>query len=301
MPADPSPQPVAFSRKAILICGMHRSGTSVLTRACNFYGADLGLTVSGTGPDNPTGFWENAGVMQLNQDLMARLGLDWTSILSPPEMWWTADWVTSFRQRALDVLKAEFGDSRLIAIKDPRMSRLLGFWLEVLERSGMSAHLVIALRHPSEVAQSLARRNRMARARAYLLWLWHTLDALALAPAGRSCVLTYDGLMSRGPAMLEEAAALLGIDWQTGGKAAAARLADFLSPALRHHAASKIAPSFWKPLDEAVADVYTALSQAPVSPVAGLKIEPAVVELARLVAHLGGEDVLRLATPTPPA
>src|SRR5438552_2250499 len=92
-------------RKSILICGMHRSGTSALARVCNLFGVDLGRTLSGTGPDNPKGFWENAAIMQFNQMLLARLGLAWDSVLLPGERWWTEDWMRPCRQKAIEILQ----------------------------------------------------------------------------------------------------------------------------------------------------------------------------------------------------
>jgi hypothetical protein len=285
------------TRRAILICGMHRSGTSAMARACNLLGCDLGRTVSGTAHDNPTGFWENAAVKQFNDEILARLGLAWDSVLTPPEWWWTADWAAGLRGRALAILAAEFGDAPLIAIKDPRMSRLLGFWLEVMREFGATPHVMVALRHPAEVAQSLARRNRMPRARAYLLWLWHTCDALAHAPAGHSCLVSYAGLLQHGKGSLDEAAALFGFEWPEATPDCEAAIAQFLAPTLRHHQAQRITPSFWKGLDAVVEAVYTGLAGAPVRATTGPVADAGVVDLARVVALLGGEEALKLATP----
>ena len=44
---------------ALLVLGMHRSGTSALTRVLNLLGVALGDDLMPPGPDNPLGFWEH--------------------------------------------------------------------------------------------------------------------------------------------------------------------------------------------------------------------------------------------------
>jgi hypothetical protein len=46
------------SRHLILVAGMHRSGTSALTRAINLAGVPLPNDLKGASPNNQDGFWE---------------------------------------------------------------------------------------------------------------------------------------------------------------------------------------------------------------------------------------------------
>ena len=67
----------------LIVLGMHRSGTSLLTKVLEMSGAWLGEKedVSAKGPDNPTGFWEHGAVRSINQCLLEASGADWDSVL----------------------------------------------------------------------------------------------------------------------------------------------------------------------------------------------------------------------------
>ena len=67
-------------KRLTFILGMHRSGTSLITKAVQVAGVDLGDNLLPPGPDNPTGFWEDADVMQLKRYLIecARSALGYT-------------------------------------------------------------------------------------------------------------------------------------------------------------------------------------------------------------------------------
>ena len=63
----------------ICIAGMHRSGTSMLTRLLHLCGLDLGPAdrLLQPAPDNPEGFWESLPFVELNKQLLATLGGAW--------------------------------------------------------------------------------------------------------------------------------------------------------------------------------------------------------------------------------
>jgi hypothetical protein len=101
------------------------------------------------------------------------------------------DWYRSlksgaFKQRAKMLLKSEFGSSASFVLKDPRMCRLVPFWLEVCAEEGITPRLVMPIRSPIEVAQSLKHRAEFLKLRDSLsfqqnlrLWMRHVLDAEA--------------------------------------------------------------------------------------------------------------------------
>ena len=155
--------------KILTVLGMHRSGTSFLTDCIEVLGFTLPEDRSGPSTDNPKGHFEPQAVVHLNDDLMRRRG-GWWGRIAPITV--NAD------PAAMEaVLEDSFGDAPRIVIKDPRMSLLMAAWRPFLEERGpLSA--VIALRHPGEIATSLARRNAMGADMAYLSWIAYTLGAL---------------------------------------------------------------------------------------------------------------------------
>ena len=155
--------------KILTVLGMHRSGTSFLTDCIEVLGFTLPEDRSGPSTDNPKGHFEPQAVVHLNDDLMRRRG-GWWGRIAPITV--NAD------PAAMEaVLEDSFGDAPRIVIKDPRMSLLMAAWRPFLEERGpLSA--VIALRHPGEIATSLARRNAMGADMVYLSWIAYTLGAL---------------------------------------------------------------------------------------------------------------------------
>ena len=70
---NPDATPPA-AQTCILVVGMHRSGTSALTRVLNLLGAELGEGLMAPAPGNPGGFWEKREVADLND--LARCAAD---------------------------------------------------------------------------------------------------------------------------------------------------------------------------------------------------------------------------------
>mgnify|MGYP001037718924 FL=1 len=74
-------------KRALLIFGMHRSGTSAAARVVNLLGAELGNDLVPPGPDNPGGFWEHAEAVRINDDLLHGLGRTWYEMRGMPDGW----------------------------------------------------------------------------------------------------------------------------------------------------------------------------------------------------------------------
>ena len=58
----------------ILVLGMHRSGTSALTRMLNILGCALPDNLLGSNQSNPEGHWESLRAIEINDALLAALG-----------------------------------------------------------------------------------------------------------------------------------------------------------------------------------------------------------------------------------
>ena len=70
--------------RALLILGMHRSGTSAVTGALALRGVYLGQDLMPPGPDNPRGFWEHAGVVAIHERLLEALDRRWDDLRAMP-------------------------------------------------------------------------------------------------------------------------------------------------------------------------------------------------------------------------
>ncbi len=139
---------------AILVAGMHRSGTSALTRTLSLLGCDLPKT-----PSNDPEHWESKVIMNLNDEILASAGSAWHDWGAFDPGWYASPVIDEFRERAQAVLEGEFGATRLFVLKDPRICRLLGFWVEAIEIFGATPLVVSPIRNPLEVAASLETRD----------------------------------------------------------------------------------------------------------------------------------------------
>lgn len=163
-------------KTALVVLGMHRSGTSSVAGALALLGASAPQTLMRPADDNPKGFWESEVLAGLNDRLLQAGGSTWHD-WRRFDLAAVAEALPAFRAEAADKLASEFGDAELIVLKDPRICRLFGFWRGVLEDSGYRVVVVSPLRPPAEVAASLMARNAMSRSHALRLWLRHVSDA----------------------------------------------------------------------------------------------------------------------------
>ena len=162
-------------KTALVVLGMHRSGTSSVAGALTLLGAAAPRTLMAPAADNPRGFWESHVVMVLDDVLLAEAGSswsDWRRLLRTPDP-------AAARDRIVRALADEFGDAGTIVLKDPRMCRLFPAWRGAMEQAGYRPLIITPLRHPSEVAASLVARNPISREQGLRLWLRHVLDAEA--------------------------------------------------------------------------------------------------------------------------
>ena len=152
---------------------MHRSGTSALTRVLAIAGCDMPQTLVEAKPDNEAGSWESQPVVDLNDELLASAGSCWDDWRPFDRDWYESPAAGPLRDRALKVLRQEYGDSRLFVLKDPRICRLLPFWTNVLSRFEARPCIVSSIRNPLDVAASLEARDGIDPFVAYLIWLRH--------------------------------------------------------------------------------------------------------------------------------
>ena len=71
---------VVSDRICLLVLGMHRSGTSAVTRVLSIAGAKLPASLMGPGRGNEVGHWESDALATYNDELLAQLGIrhSWT-------------------------------------------------------------------------------------------------------------------------------------------------------------------------------------------------------------------------------
>ena len=67
-----------INKPIIVVLGMHRSGTSLTTRALQVLGVDLGEhLIPPIDGDNDKGFWEDIDINDFDNALLERVGASW--------------------------------------------------------------------------------------------------------------------------------------------------------------------------------------------------------------------------------
>lgn len=227
-----------MQRKTIMVLGMHRSGTSALARMLSLLGCELPHTLMPESPSNPKGHWESNAIMSLNDDILQSAGTMWNDWLEFNPSWYESPVVDSFLTRASSVLEAEYGASPLFVLKDPRNCRLTRFWFNVLDQAGVMPLVVVPLRNPLEVVNSLEMRNGMHRDLAMLLWLRHVLDAENGSRGRRRVFMTFENLLDDWLGVADRLQDGLGISWPRQSALTAIEIENFLDRDSRHHVRS---------------------------------------------------------------
>ncbi|MDX2274522.1 MAG: glycosyltransferase [Hyphomonadaceae bacterium] len=191
VPSRLAPEP----RIALLVLGMHRSGTSAFARVLNQLGAGLPKNLLPPSEANTAGHWEPERLVQLNETILGDMLSgwdDWAPIefnrLSPAKR---AEHSAHLQQEIL----SEFQGHQLFVLKDPRISRLAPLYLEALSAMQIEPRIVLPIRNPLAVAASLMSRNHIDASTAQLFWLRYVLDSENSTRGLRREFVEYEALM----------------------------------------------------------------------------------------------------------
>lgn len=198
------------SRQLLCVLGMHRSGTSAVAQLLHRLGAraPAGLLAAMDGV-NEDGFWEDAEVVRLDEALLTARGRRWYDFAGPRLAADDSD-VESLRLDALAHFNRQYEGAGPWVVKDPRLCRLLPFWLEVWRDAGLQPVFIQVVRHPFAVAQSLHKRDRIPYESGVVLWLLHTLEAMSHSVDQPGVVVVFEDFILD-PLRLPRALAALGI------------------------------------------------------------------------------------------
>lgn len=226
---------VEMLRTAILVLGMHRSGTSVLTRFIGYLGAKLPDDGIDAHFDNPRGYWESAGLVRADDQLLRVARSSWfdprpldLSRLNPSA-------IRSRKDRIWEAIDISYGDAPLIVLKDPRQCRFVPVVADLLAEHGVHACAALMLREPEAIAGSLHSRDGTSKAYAYLLWLRHMIDAERDSRTMTRAVVSYEDLLSNWRTVAGRLAPLFGLGERTISDKVKAEISAFVDPALQHY------------------------------------------------------------------
>jgi Flp pilus assembly protein TadD len=180
---------------ALLVFGMHRSGTSALVHDLVSRGAVVpGHPLPGGLFYNREGHFEPLEIVGFHNKLLRKLDSAWHAVAPLRSQSPDADLTTDDRDllarilMQMGVLAAKDQSLPLdrpptFAIKDPRMCRFSRLWTSLIAQFPLELRPVILLRSPSDVAVSLARRDGLAIDHSMLLWARYYQELLTGLPS----------------------------------------------------------------------------------------------------------------------
>lgn len=168
-------------KKIVIVLGMHRSGTSVVSQLCQCMGAYLGeeseLMVATEA--NPDGYFENEKISYINDRILNFSEREWYS-LGMLETDYNSPQVKKAERELRDSVQQLLSraETNTIAVKDPRISILLPIWEKILDELDGEVHYIWVFRNPLEVVESLRKRNGYSKEHSLLLWAYYNLNIL---------------------------------------------------------------------------------------------------------------------------
>lgn len=178
----------------VLILGMHRSGTSLVSGIINRLGIFGGEEeiLGRSGEWNPKGYWEFRKLTQANNRILVALGRRWDRVSGLDETLFSRhqEQISRICEELAPTL-SEFGEQGDWAVKDPRMCLLLPAWHSYLN----NPLAVLVVRDPVEVAISLNKRNQMPLTVGIALWEIYMRSALQHSRSMPKVVVDYNALL----------------------------------------------------------------------------------------------------------
>lgn len=189
----------AQPKPIVVVLGMHRSGTSLLTRLLNRLGMNVGDDLLAAVDDNPEGYWELKDICETQEKLLGILDRRWNSpagLLRIPDDWFKNKEARRLAANLRDIVARELDNVEgLWGFKDPRTATLLPVWDWIFEQLNVEPVYLLAVRAPDAAVVSLEQRTEgrsPSETHSRYLWLRTNVAALELGRGRLKVIIDYD-------------------------------------------------------------------------------------------------------------
>lgn len=214
--------------KAVVVLGSGRSGTSVLARAINIIGVDLGSQFIRTNRTNPKGFFENKKVVNTHKQIASRL-----KKRPFPKGFHHFEEIKPFSDELLSYTREEFSQKKIWGWKDPRNNEFLEMWKSILKDLNAEGNYLIIIRNPVDVVASYKRAYNRDETWARLQWQLRTLLALRETKKEKRIIVEYDELFSNSLQCMRRVAKTFDLPWPKDESKIKHELDEFIDPNLQ--------------------------------------------------------------------
>lgn len=228
-------------RRAILVVGMHRSGTSAATRVLNLKGVPLPDRLVPAFHGNDLGHWEPEALPALHDAMLQSAGVDVNSTFGVDPAWFGSPEAGQFTDEVENYLLGEVAVAPVVALKDPRMALFVPVWLEAMRRLDVAPSFVIPFRPAAEVAASLRERQLQVfpdavwpEGRGALVWLSYVLAAERDTRGHPRTFVAFDALLDDWRGETRRMGAQLALDWPRSDEAAGSEIDAYLDRQHKH-------------------------------------------------------------------
>ncbi|MBZ0295088.1 MAG: hypothetical protein K8L99_21165 [Anaerolineae bacterium] len=218
------------------LCGMY------LGQEDDLVDSDRGI-LAAKQEDNPEGYLENTKFLQINNEILQRMG---GTAYEPPALTpgWSSDRrLDDLKVRARDLIQ-QFQSAEWWGWEDPQTSLTIEFWQTLIP----DLKVVVCVRNPLEVSESLLQRNQ-DETREFGLNLWQNYYKCFLSTVGDAlyCITNYATYFYDPDAELRNLLTFLGAN---------------VEDALIQNALTSVAPGMYRELlPESLLDRYTEIKE----------------------------------------
>jgi hypothetical protein len=225
------------ARRLVLVVGVGRSGTSLLTGVLSQVGFHVPQPEVKADDTNPRGFSEPRWAVDFHRRLLRTRRVGVTD--ARPAAWEktaTAVEDAAAYKELREWLGGQLEEADSVVVKDPRTGWFLPLWTRASTELGVEARFVTMLRHPAEILASSARSygDRLTPATRAASWINVSLETELATRGSKRAFVRYEDLLGDWPREVGRMADLLDLPALRGAplRARFPQVDDFVDPSL---------------------------------------------------------------------
>ena len=221
-------------KKCIVVLGMHRSGTSLMTGLLNIFGVYLGGNFYVHQDSNEKGHFEHNGIWNIDEDILGELGSFSEGYDEFPKNWHKTKNILIYKDKIKKIIIRDFDKLDLFALKDSRISVLLPLYLDIFKELKIEPLFIIMKRKEIEIAKSLKIRNNLSFSHSIKLFKRYYDSVEKYTKGCKKVYVEFDELVQDPKGIVEDISKNFDVKLRNF-KDVKKEVSNFLDPKLKHH------------------------------------------------------------------